>query len=209
MVYGYVPLGDMLRLTSDQLDEAVDLLRAGGVVVYPTETSYGIGCDGTNDEAIRRIFTIKGRPLGKGMTVLLPSLEAAGEYVELSPNVKTLVQRYWPGALNVVAPAAARTPLSPLCATNGTHAVRLSSHPVAAALARRLGKPLVSTSANLAGKPDLYTVREIFDAFFGQPAMPDALIDAGDLPRTPPSTVIKVDRDGIRVLRQGRVVVWE
>lgn len=209
MVYGNLSLDVVERLLPEQIEEAVELLRAGGVLVYPTETSYGLGCDGTNSEAVRRIARIKGRRAGKGMTVILPSLEEADRYVHLMPFAKVLGQRYWPGALNLVAPAAENSPLSPLCATNGTHSIRLSSHPLAAALAKGLGRPLVSTSANLAGKPDLYTVKEIFDTFFGQIEMPDALLDGGDLPRTPPSTVVKVDRDGIRVLRQGMVVVWE
>lgn len=199
----------MQRLLPDQLSEAVEFLRAGGVLVYPTETSYGIGCDGTNSEAVRRVFAIKGRAIGKGMTILLPTLEAADAYVRLTPFAKELARRYWPGALNIVAPEAEGSALSRDCATNGTHAVRVSSHPIAAALAKGLGRPLVSTSANLHGKPELYRVKDIFDTFFAQPMMPDAIIDAGDLPRVPPSTVVKADRDGVRVLRQGSVVVWE
>lgn len=199
----------MQRLLPEQIAEAVALLRAGGVLLYPTETSYGIGCDGTNEDAVARVFALKGRPPGKGVTVLLPSLADADRYVRLTPFARALAESYWPGALNIVAPAAQDSPLSPLCATNGTHAVRLSSHPVASALARELGRPLVSTSANLAGKPELYAVKDIFDTFFSQPMMPDGMIDAGDLPRVPPSTVVKVDRDGVRVLRQGSVVVWE
>lgn len=199
----------MQILSPSQLAEAVALLRAGGVLVYPTETSYGIGCDATNEAAVQRIFAVKGRPSGKGMTVLLPSFDDADAYVRLTPFAKALGRRYWPGALNIVAPAAAGSALSLACATNGTHSVRLSSHPLAAALAAGLGKPLVSTSANLSGKPDLYAVQDIVDAFAGAAVAPDALLDGGNLPHTPPSTVIKVENDGIRVLRQGRVVVWE
>lgn len=199
----------MHRLTSENIDEAVDLLHAGGVLIYPTETSYGIGCDGTNSEAIARIFALKQRQSGKGMTVLLPSLQAADAFVAMTPFAKDLVRRYWPGALNIVAPRAAGSVLSPLCSVNGTHSVRLSSHPIASVLASRLGKPLISTSANLAGKPELYTVKEIFDTFFAQVVMPDAILDVGDLPRVPASTVVKIELDGVRVLRQGSVVVWE
>lgn len=199
----------MERLLPEHLDRAVDLLRAGGVLVYPTETSYGIGCDATNSEAVYRVERIKRRAEGKGMTVLLPTLEDAAKYVQFTPFARALAEQYWPGPLNIVAPAVEGSLLSPRCAANGTYAIRLTSHPVAAALVERLGRPLVSTSANLSGKPDLYQVQEIFTTFFSQPEQPDAVLDAGDLPRVPPSTVVRVDRDGVRVLRQGSVVVWE
>lgn len=199
----------MQRLMPNQVDDAVAILSAGGIVVYPTETSYGMGCDATNHTAVERIFAIKQRPVVKGLSTILPSLADATQYIILLPYTRRLVEYYWPGPLTIIAPKSPTSPLSPLCenGNNGTHAVRVSSHPVAAALANRLGKPIVATSANISGKPDVYDPADIVAAFEGAEQQPNAYIDAGILPHTPPSTIVQVRPEGINVLRQGALVV--
>lgn len=193
----------------NQVDEAVAILSGGGIVVYPTETSYGMGCDATNQEAVERIFAIKQRPVVKGLSTILPSLAEATQYIILRPYTRRLVEYYWPGPLTIVAPKSPTSPLSPLCenGNDGTHAVRVSSHPVAAALANRFGKPIVATSANISGKPDVYDPAEILKAYENATEQPTAYIDAGVLPQTPPSTIVQVRPEGINVLRQGALVI--
>lgn len=197
----------MQRLTPEDIDVAVAILKQGGVVVYPTETSYGMGCDATNVAAVERIFIIKQRAQVKGLSSILPSLADATKYIQLRPYTKRLVEYYWPGPLTIVAPKVETSPLSPLCENGGTHAVRVSSHPVAAALARKLGRPIVATSANISGKPDAYDPAQIVAAYEAEPEQPDAYIDGGILPVVPPSTIVQVRPEGINVLRQGGIVV--
>lgn len=194
----------MRRLSAKQIDEALALLEQGGVLIFPTETSYGLGCDATNEEAVARVFAIKGRPDDKALPILLPSLQDAWTYVELNDKAKDLAGAHWPGALNIIAPATATSPVSERCAHEGTQAVRVSSHEVASTLARRLDKPLVATSANLAGQPSLYSVENVEDIFANTEA-PDAVLDVGALPETPASTTIRIDGDEIEVLRQGSI----
>lgn len=198
----------MRHLHADQLEEAIAILREGGVVVYPTETSYGIGCDATNVEAVMRVLAVKGRPQFKGMTVLLPSFAEASKYVQITPFVQLLAQRYWPGPLNIVLPPAPNSSITEQCASHGTFSVRISSHPVAQALVRGLGVPMVSTSANLSGSPECYSGDEALAVFADAALQPDAVLDVGRLPKVPPSTTIKVEREGARVLRQGGIVVY-
>ncbi len=199
----------MQRLTLDNLSEAVAILRGGGVLVYPTETSYGLGCDATNHAAVERVFAIKGRPETKAMSVILPSLTDATKYIYLRPYTKRLAVHHWPGPLTIVAAAMPDSPLSPRCTNKGRHAVRISSHPFAAALTEALGAPIIATSANLSGHRDLYRAADVLATYEHAALPPDAFIDAGDLPETPPSTIVEVGAEGINVLRQGTVVVRE
>lgn len=199
----------MQHLTPDNIAEAVDFLRNGGVIVYPTETSYGLGCDATNHAAVERVFAIKGRPETKALSVILPSLAEASKYILLRPYTRRLAGHYWPGPLTIVATAMPDSPLSSHCTNKGRHAVRVSSHPVAAALAAGLGRPIVATSANISGQPDLYQAVGVVAAFGQAANQPDAFIDGGDLPFMPPSTIVEVGAEGINVLRQGSVVVRE
>ncbi len=197
----------MKRLTVDDLAEAIQLLKDGGVLVYPTETSYGLGCDATNVEAVERIFAIKGRAEAKALSVILPSLAEATKYIYLRTYSSRLAQHYWPGPLTLVAERQPASILSPLCANKNRHAVRVSSSKVASALALGLGLPVVATSANASGAADIYKVADILATYGEVENQPDAYIDAGDLPVVPPSTIIELGQEGFKVLRQGGLVV--
>jgi L-threonylcarbamoyladenylate synthase len=197
-----------MKLTKN-IQEAIDTLKSGGVIVYPTETTYGIGCDATDVDAVNRIFAMKGRPQAKGVTVLLPDGEW-GDRIGLvwPPALRSLAESHWPGPLNVVLPAVAPSDIVPAYLTNGTLAVRRSSHPIANALVDGLGVPVVSTSANISGEPELYGAQEIFDRFSRESLQPDLIFDAGELPKRAPSTLVAWDdARGVVVLRQGEIEI--
>jgi L-threonylcarbamoyladenylate synthase len=199
-------------ISPSNLNEAVSLLRAGGVLLFPTETSYALGCDATNDAAVARIFAIKGRPEGKGTPLILPPDVDAGVYVELSDKAQALVAEHWPGPLNIVAKRVIDSPVSERCETDGTQSVRQSSHTAASELARLLGKPLVATSANKSGASAIYRPDEFgFDETGHRPVFtgeqPDALLDGGNLPVVPASTTIKVMDDQVEIIRQGSIAL--
>ena len=196
-----------MKLTTN-IQEILEALKRGGVVVYPTETTYGIGCDATNVAAVARVFAIKHRPEGKGVTVLLPASDIFGDrYVTWQSELYRCASNCWPGALNIILPVRADASISVQCLTNGTLAVRRSSHPVANALVDVLGSPLVSTSANISGEPELYSAQDIFERFSRESLQPDLIFDAGTLPSRPPSTLISWDAAAqkINVLRQGEI----
>lgn len=197
-----------MQLTSD-LDLTISVLKSGGVVVYPTETSYGIGCDATNADAVARVFAAKNRPSGKGVTLLLPANDPFGESFAIwNPKLRAFAERHWPGALNVVCLIGTASSIAEQCLTDGTIAVRRSSHPIANTLVDALGVPLVSTSANISGEPELYSAKEIFDRFSREAIQPDSIFDAGELPKRAPSTLITWDdARGVVVLRQGEIAV--
>ncbi|WP_456371445.1 L-threonylcarbamoyladenylate synthase [Thermodesulfatator atlanticus] len=183
------------------LKKATDVLREGGVCAIPTETIYGLAADYTNENAIKRIFTLKGRPEKKPILLLLGELEQLKLVVrEIPPVAEKLMARFWPGPLTIVMQA--RAEVSPLLtAGTGKIGVRLSSHPVPTGIARLLGRPVTGTSANISGKPSCTSAEEVARI------MPqvDLILDAGKAKEAIPSTVVDVTEEEIRIIREGKI----
>jgi len=190
-------MSDPLR----DVERAVAALKRGGVVVYPTETLYGLGVDATDEYALQKLVALKGREAGKPISVLVSDEEMLGRVAaSVSPVARRLMRRFWPGPLTLALPA--QPGVSPLLTGDGaTVGVRCSSHPLAAALVAGLGRPVTTPSANPAGKtPPVSLVQA--RAYFG--ASVDVYIDGGVLSGGDGSTV--VDSAGEpRILRQGAI----
>jgi len=197
----------MLQIKSQDIDRAVECLQQGKVIVFPTETSYGIGCDATNDEAVARVFAIKGRPDGKGTPLIIPDQASASNYIQISDKALELMDRFWPGALNIIGQIAVDSPVSDRCAQEDAQSVRVSSHPFCSIIAKRFGKPIVASSANISGQDAIYSITEVKKVFSNRPDSPDCIIDGGDLPILPASTTIKIIGDEVEIIRQGSVEI--
>lgn len=193
-----------LELRTDGLSAAVDTLARGGIVVYPTETLYGLGADAASDAALRRLAGLKGRGAAKPFPVLVSSRSMLLEIVAaLSGAAERLIEEFWPGALTLVLPARAH--LSPLLTANrGTIGVRISSHPVARSLVERLGRPVTATSANPGGEPPAMEVAQA-RRYFGSAV--DAYVDGGPTGGEPASTVVDLSAGPPRLLREGAIPV--
>lgn len=148
-----------------QLAQAARCVRAGGVIAYPTEAVYGLGCDPRNGAAVHRLLDIKQRPVDKGLILIAAEFEALLPYL-LPPDVKTLsrLHRSWPGPVTWVLPARPEVPYW-LCGKQATLAVRVTAHPLAAALCRACGGALVSTSANISTRPPARTALAVQRCF--------------------------------------------
>ncbi len=132
-------------------------LRAGGIIAYPTEAVFGLGCDPWNEAAVRRLLALKRRPVSKGLILIAASLEQLAPFIEpLDSAAWTRLEAGWPGPLTWLLPAR-RAPVW-LRGRHETLAVRVTAHPLAAELCRVWGGPLVSTSANIAGRPPVRTL---------------------------------------------------
>jgi L-threonylcarbamoyladenylate synthase len=183
-------------------DRAIEALRSGEVVVYPTETFYGMGADALSPAALDRLFSLKGREPGKPVALIAADARSAFELArEVPETARRLAEAFWPGPLTLVLPARDNLP-EPLIGPDGGVGVRVSSHPVARALAAGLGRPITATSANLAGGQPATTLGEARDAFG---ANVKVYLEGGRLTAAAPSTVVACDRDGWRILRAGAI----
>lgn len=144
-----------------QLLRALEILKNGGVVAYPTDTVYGLGADARNEKAVARIYSVKERPLSQPLPLLLADISDLAQVAqEIPPPAIALVERWWPGGLTLIL---RKTSCVPTWITAGSDkvAVRVPDHPVPRALARMLRVPLVGTSANLSGRPPSTNCEEI------------------------------------------------
>ena len=183
-------------------DRAIEALRSGEVIVYPTETFYGMGADALSSAALDRLFALKGREPGKPVALIAADARSAFELARDVPEAaRRLADAFWPGALTLVLPARDNLP-APLIGPDGGVGVRVSSHPVARALAAGLGRPITATSANLAGGQPATALGEARDAFG---AKVKVYFEGGKLAASAASTVVACDRNGWRVLRAGAI----
>jgi len=195
-----------MDISREQLDEAIAVLKRGGVVVFPTETAYGLAADATNSEATQRVCEIKERIQEKVLPIIAADRAMVERVAGIPSGFNRLVTRYWPGPLTLILPALSEQ-LAPGVIANDEVAVRVSSHPVARALSEGLGQPIVSTSANKSGEPVCYSIQDVRDQLG---ALPDYYLDAGELIPEPPSTIVTLDDYGLpEVLRQGGIKIDE
>lgn len=193
------------------IEKAVKILRAGGVIVYPTETSYGIGGDATQKKAVARIFKIKQRSRQKSMTIIVSSLAMAKDYVKFDKLSWQLAKKYWPGPLTLVLPKNKKKKkkkiYTDLTGRNFDFGIRVSPQPVALMIVKKLRRPLVSTSANISGQEPSYQISEILKQFKNKKNQPELILDAGKLPKRLTSTVVLIKDGKIVVLREGPIKI--
>lgn len=203
------------------LYEALDVIRAGGCVAHATETCYGLACDLTNLSAVQKLFRIKRRPQDQPVSALFASVEEAKKWVAWNERAEDLAKKFLPGPLTLILPLRSDAPKklfvipnptptpNPLppeaLAKGGSVGVRISSHPLAASLVEQCQRPLSTTSANIHGKPNPYSIEEIISQFEGAEFQPDLILDSGTLPPVPPSTVINCMSEQENILRKGTV----
>ncbi len=181
---------------------AAELLRAGGIVAFPTETVYGLGADAFQETAVRRIFEAKGRPEHKPISLLTADAGDLDRFCREVPAAAwTLAETFWPGPLTLVL---RRRSIVPDVVTGGrdTVGVRCPDHPMALALLRAVGGPLATPSANRSGAPaatdETMALRDLDGAI-------DAILMGGDCPLKVASTVLDLTGDAPRILRQGLI----
>jgi len=182
------------------LTKAVRIIKEGGVIAYPTETFYGLGADGRSEKAIERIFLIKGRNAKNPLSVIIGYRSDLRDLVEEIPeSALCLIETFWPGALTLVF-TASQNVSSLLTAGTGKIGIRISSHPVAAALAKAFRHPVTATSANPSGATECTSAQEVLKCIGDKI---DAVIDGGRTPGGKGSTIIDVTARPPVILRKG------
>jgi L-threonylcarbamoyladenylate synthase len=178
--------------------EGISLLREGGIVVYPTDTLYALGCDALNPTAVERVFSAKHRPREKPLPIAVSDLEMMKRYAVLDSRAEAVALRFLPGPLTLVLPRIDLPPV--LTGPSSSVAIRIPDHSVALGLVRGLGRPITTTSANLSGRPPPVSVGEAREQIEGV----DLYLDAGPLPHRVPSTLLDLTGRP-KLLREGRV----
>jgi L-threonylcarbamoyladenylate synthase len=183
------------------MTEAVNVMKKGGLVIYPTETCYGIGADATDAESIGKIYEIKGRNRSKPILILVSSLNMIKKYGVITKEVEYLINKFMPGPLSIVVNKKTLVPDS----NQESISFRISSHPVASMLVKLLEKPMTTTSANISNQPSIYEIKKVIEIFWNKVNM---ILDCGDLPKTEPSTCIDMtSEDDVKVIREGPIPI--
>ena len=185
------------------LNQAVHIIKSGGVIIYPTETLYALGCNARNSLAVDRGFVIKDRPMSKPLPVIVGSWDQFLELAEPDEDVLRIVRTFWPGPLSVLVKI--KGPLSPRVRDDaGWTSVRFTPHPTAREICRLSGVPLVATSANPSGMPASARVADLDAQLCGSV---DLVVDTPPFPGGGlPSTLIRVlSANAVHVLRPGVV----
>ena len=186
---------------SSQIQEAVWVLKKGGLVAYPTDTVYGLGASMQSGQAVERIFAVKSRPRHMALPLLVASVAQIENLTDrISPSAKCMIDAFLPGALTLVMRASNRVPAY-LTTKEGTIALRIPGHPVPVALIEGIGTAIVGTSANLSGNPSPVTAEEVRSQLGDQV---DFIIDGGGCGGKE-STIVDVTGESFTVLRVGAV----
>ncbi|MFQ5683929.1 MAG: L-threonylcarbamoyladenylate synthase [Candidatus Binatia bacterium] len=188
--------------SAEALSRAVESLKRGEVIVFPTETFYGLGADAFNAAAVEHVFSLKGRSPNVTIPILIADEEMLKDVVrELSPLAMRFMHRFWPGPLTLVLPGKKGLPPGLLNSEGGV-GVRISSHPLATQLVRDLGHPLTATSANPSAKAPARTVQDA-RIYFSEKL--EIFLGEERLHGTKGSTVVEVHQDGFKIIREGEI----
>jgi L-threonylcarbamoyladenylate synthase len=202
---------EVLPLSDSSIQEAVKVLRAGGVVAHATETCYGLACDLGNAKAVEKLFAIKNRPTNQPVSALFDSIDQAQQYLEWNEDALLLATQHLPGPLTIILQQKLTTPTPifvippPNPNPNPTVGVRISSHPTARRLAEAFGSPLSTTSANIHGKKNPYSAEDIGTQYARAQMVPDLIIDEGELSHEASSTVVDASHGAVDILREGGI----
>lgn len=194
------------RVSRRVLAEVAAVLAAGGTVVMPTETAYGIAADPRSAKAVAAVYRAKGRPRRKPLPLIAASAARVRAAFDLRGSALALAHRHWPGPLTLVLPLKPGVRL-PATAGERDGAVRVPKSAWARAIAAATGGLVTSTSANISGDATIYDPADVIRSFRGRRHAPTLLLDAGPLPVRKPSTIVRQKRGMMEVLRQGAVKV--
>ncbi len=197
---------DPARENAEQIAEIAAVLRAGGIMAYPTETYYGLGAAAFASSPVKRIFRMKGRDPDKPLSLVASDMEMVREITaELPALYWILAERFWPGPLTLVLKASPALPVY-LAGPGGSVAVRIPPPAWIRRLANEISQPLTATSANLSGAKEIADPAEVTALFSGAV---DLIVDGGRTPGGAPSTIVDLTGDKPRVLREGIIPAAE
>ncbi len=191
----------LIQFTPATIARAAEVVKGGGLLVYPTDTVYGLGCDPFNDSAVRSLFEAKGRS-ARPIPVLCDSLRSARGLGSLTGTALDLAKKFWPGALTIVVPLRRHVP-QPVDQGSGEVGLRVPDSDLTVRLIHLCGGHLAGTSANVSGHPSCRSASDASEALGDRV---DLILDGGELKGTE-STVVRASGSSVAVFREGSVVL--
>jgi L-threonylcarbamoyladenylate synthase len=191
---------EIIPAKKENLKFAAECLREGKVLVFPTDTVYGLICDATNEKAVERIFEIKQREKEKPLGVFVKDMAEVKKIAAINDNQKGFLKDNWPGAVTVILQAK-KSALSGLITQKGTMGLRIPDYRLLALILKEFKGPIAQTSANISGRPATTKIKEVLEQFEAAEIQPDVVINAGDLPENKPSKVVDFSENKQKILR--------
>ena len=183
------------------LDEVALKIKEGGIVIFPTETVYGIGVNGLDKAAVKKLYEIKKRPLDKPFSLLVGNKDMIKDLTsEITPEEEKLIANFFPGPLTIIMK---KSPIVPDITTSNTPyvGIRMPKNDIALKLINTVGVPLAAPSANISGKPSGTNINDIYNDFLNV----DYMLDAGKSPIGISSTIVKIENKEVKILREGSI----
>ena len=194
----------MKKLNKKYTKQLQNTIKRGGLVVMPTDTVYGLVCDARNKEAVRKIFKIKRRPKGKPISIFVRDLKMAKRFAKINKNQEEFLKKVWPGALTAVLRPDVSLP-EVISQGKNTIGVRVPDSRFIIDLISKTGQPLAETSANISGQPATTKIKDVLEQFEKEKMKPDLILDAGNLKKARPSTVLDLTSKEPKILREGKI----
>jgi len=197
----------ILKPTQKNINLAVEYLKEGKAVVFPTNTAYGLGVDATNLKAIKRLYEIKKRKPKKPVHIVVDSLKMAKRYANFSKVEEKLFKKFMPGRLTLVLELKTKkgSAWKVLSAGTGTIGIRMPKNKIALNLVKKLKRPITATSANISSSPTAHTIIQLQRQYASQEFRPDLVLSVGNLRKVEASTIVKLDEGRVQIIRRGPV----
>lgn len=196
--------GDWSDLDNIIIQKAIDIIKRGDSIVYPTDTVYGLGVDALNIKAVERLFRIKKRPETKPVPIMVHNIEMAKKLAYINPDKEKILKSIWPGPITAVLEKRDIVP-NILTGNKKTVGLRIPNHAFTKLLMESSDNPITCTSANFSGESPLSSSFEVIKTFEKAYPRPSLILDAGDLPEGTPSTVLDLTRPQPKITRLGPI----
>ena len=192
------------------IQKAAEIIKKGGLVIFPTDTVYGLLADARNEKVVEKIFKIKKRPKNKPLAIFIKDLKTAKKYAFFNEKQEKFLKKNWPGKTTVILksknpalrdPAKRDNLAKGLMAKNKTIGLRIPDCKLINSLLEKINFPLAQTSANISGGEATTKIREVLEQFADKRITPDLIIDAGDLPQNKPSKIVDLTKEKSQIIR--------
>lgn len=189
--------------TNKIIELSKEIIKEGGIIIFPTDTVYGLLCDATNKETIKKLFKIKNRSFKKPIPIFVKDIKMAKKLVFLNKKQENLLKKFWPGKITFILKAKTKKFPKGILSKDKKIGLRIPNYKLLNILLEKLDLPLSGTSANISGKPESTKIKDILNQFKNKKLLPDLIIDAGNLKPSLPSTVF--DLTSFKILREGAI----